>query len=196
MSGLGSKLQTNSWICCVHLCVYQYFIFKFWVCQGLAEGWAGTLKVAFMVCACVCMEYAGWPKGRHRLQFHSNLCLPPRMKPYRIMNTLRLLLPQHRQLACHNTVTQAGREKKGERKSQLDLSKPHFLSSAGDWIHPIFSLWNNNNYTMDTTLIPSLFVPLNLVVCSWNQSILSRFCSSLCVNPHSFPLSQPLALSL
>lgn len=68
--------------------------------------------------ACICMEYTAKPEKRHRLQFHCSLCLPPRMEPYRIMSTLTALFPQHRRLACHNSLTQAGTEGKGEESKR------------------------------------------------------------------------------
>lgn len=73
---------------------------------------------------CVCMKYSAWPERRYRLQFSSCLCLPPRMKPYRIMSTLRLLLPQHPRLACHNTDT--GREAGEEGESAGSVTAPLF----------------------------------------------------------------------
>lgn len=153
----------------MHLCVYQHqnltlfniFLQALCLSRSWAEGWAAILKVAVMDCSCVCKEYTVWPERRHRLQFHSSLCLPPRMKPYRIMSTLSLLLPQHRQLACHNTLTYAGREKESTGSVKATLS---VFSRGRNSSHLQWRLRNSADYTMNITLF------LNWVACTQNQS--------------------------
>jgi len=125
------------------------FIYNACVCQS--DGWAGTLKVAVTDRASLCIEYAVWPERRHRLQFHSSLCLPPRMKPYRIMSTLRLLLPQHRRLACHNTLTQAGRDISREGESAGSVKATLFVAALSrgpnsSHLQPLKQRWLHNTH--------------------------------------------------
>lgn len=129
------------------------------LCQSLAEVcfFKGSSYPLSLDCSVLDL------RGGTTCNFPSSLCWPPRMKPYRIISTLRRLLPQHRQLACHNTLTQSQRGGKGGGGSQLDLSKPHFGSAAGGWMLylPSAASWATRTKPyIHCTLLPTSFRPV------------------------------------
>lgn len=139
------------------------------------------------------------PGGGTGCNFTAAFVCPLRMKPYRIMSTLRLLLPQHRRLACHNTLTEAGREKQRERESagsvKAILSVPVCSSELNSsHLQPLKQhLLHNTHHISPLTIQPSQLSGLFIEsVYRWLTHFMS-LCEPSSVSPFS---SCSLAFSL
>ena len=91
-------------------------------------------------------------------------------------------------------------EREKERESQLDLSKPHFPSSAQGGRNSSRlqrRVWNNTDHMTHLALFLLLSLHHNRAARSRSayRSISGRLSSSLCVNPLIVSLSRPFPLS-